>query len=269
MARCEVLSTGKASHAAPARFSHNPLSRCPVSTTKRVVKCQAQHEGTENAHVTRRALGYLCGAGLTASVVGGFAEPAKAVQGYTAGRVPGLSTTPDEEGFFTYIRPEGKSGGHGVGWSEIPPYSFRVPEGWTEEPVSIADLGGTEIDLRFGNSSQGELFVVVAPVLRFRDVGFNADVRIEELAPPENVIEGFAPELFGRPLEEGDVIETQVAKQDDLTYYMWEVKPHRLVVATAFKNRLFILGTEANGRQWRRSEDALRTVQKSFRVAVA
>lgn len=36
-------------------------------------------------------------------------------------------------------------------------------------PVSIADLGGTEIDLRFANSKEGRLFVIVAPVLRFAD----------------------------------------------------------------------------------------------------
>lgn len=34
-------------------------------------------------------------------------------------------------------------------------------------PVSIADLGGTEIDLRFANSKEGRLFVIVAPVRRF------------------------------------------------------------------------------------------------------
>lgn len=33
----------------------------------------------------------------------------------------------------------------GVGWSEMPRYSFRVPAGWEETPVSIADLGGTEV----------------------------------------------------------------------------------------------------------------------------
>jgi len=49
------------------------------------------------------------------------------------------------DGFMTYTRPEGKSGGHGVGWSEIPRYSFKVPPGWQESPVSIADLGGTEV----------------------------------------------------------------------------------------------------------------------------
>lgn len=36
-------------------------------------------------------------------------------------------------------------------------------------PVSIADLGGTEIDLRFASSKEGRLFVIVAPVLRFAD----------------------------------------------------------------------------------------------------
>lgn len=51
----------------------------------------------------------------------------------------------DAEGFRSYQRPEGKSGGHGVGWSEIPRYSFRLPDGWEETPVSIADLGGTEV----------------------------------------------------------------------------------------------------------------------------
>ena len=38
-------------------------------------------------------------------------------------------------------------------------------------------------------------------MLRFIDVGFNADIRIEELGPPEKLIGGFAPELFGSPLQ--------------------------------------------------------------------
>lgn len=59
--------------------------------------------------------------------------------------VSGVTKEPDEAGLFTYQRPEGKSGGHGVGWSEIPRYSFKIPKGWEETPVSIADLGGTEV----------------------------------------------------------------------------------------------------------------------------
>ena len=57
--------------------------------------------------------------------------------------------------------------------------------------------GAVQIDLRFTNPEQGSLAVVVAPVLRFQDV----DIRIEELGPPEKLIGGFAPELFGSPLQ--------------------------------------------------------------------
>jgi hypothetical protein len=57
----------------------------------------------------------------------------------------GVTEEPDAAGYYTYTRPEGKSGGHGVGWSEVPRYSFKVPGGWEETPVSIADLGGTEV----------------------------------------------------------------------------------------------------------------------------
>ena len=56
-----------------------------------------------------------------------------------------MTSKPDSDGYFTYTRPEGKQGGHGVGWSELPRYSFKVPPGWKETPVSIADLGGTEV----------------------------------------------------------------------------------------------------------------------------
>ena len=152
-----------------------------------------------------------------------------------------------------------------MGWSEIPRYSFRVPAGWEETPVSIADLGGTEIDLRYGGD-QGSLEVVVAPVLRFVDVGYNANVRIQELGPPDRIIAGFAPELFGFPLGEDDVLSTQTVVKDGVPYYQWELKPHHLVAATAVGNRLFILATTSNSRQWRKGEGQMRAVQESFRV---
>ncbi len=124
-------------------------------------RARSHHEGGEAEaewaeSVTKRGL--LCG--VVASGAAGLLPqpplPAHAIQGLTAGRVPGLSKV-DSEGFRTYSRPEGKSGGHGIGWSEIPQYSFRVPDGWTEEPVSIADLGGTEIDVRFASKVSGSL----------------------------------------------------------------------------------------------------------------
>lgn len=158
------------------------------------------------------------------------------------------------------------TGGHGVGWSEIPRYSFKVAAGWDETPVSIADLAGTELDLRFENKEEGNLFLVVAPVLRFRDVGVNADVRIDELGTPDIIIAGFAPEIFGAPLSDDDVLVTETAQIDGVTYYYWEVKPHHLVAATAVGNRLFMMVLNANGRQWRKAENNLRVMQKSFFV---
>ena len=61
------------------------------------------------------------------------------------GNCAGISKSTDERGFHTYQRPEGKSGGHGVGWSEVPRYEFKIPDGWEEVPVNVFDLGGTEV----------------------------------------------------------------------------------------------------------------------------
>ena len=184
------------------------------------------------------------------------------------GRIPGLGKE-DAEGFRLYTRPEGKSGGHGVGWSEIPPYSFRVYNTWEEIPVSIADLGGAEVDLRFQDKEEGDISVVVAPVARFADIGFNASVRLQELVTPEQLISGFAPELIGQPLQDGDVVSQERVEKNGLLYYTYELKPrHLLVCATAFKNRLFILTCSAKPAQWRKPEAQahLRATAGSFEV---
>lgn len=36
-----------------------------------------------------------------------------------------------------------------------------------------------QIDLRYANRKEGSLVIVVAPVMRFKDIGFNADVSLE------------------------------------------------------------------------------------------
>ncbi|KAI3983199.1 hypothetical protein MKX01_039690 [Papaver californicum] len=132
-------------------------------------------------------------------------------------------------GWRTYRRPDAKSGGHGVGWSPIIPYTFSVPQGWEEVPVSIADLGGTEIDLRFASSQAGRLFVIVAPVLRFSSCN-----------DWENV--------------EGKVLNTEVAEHSRRKYYHYELEtPHVLMSTTAAGNQLYIFAVTANDvRKWRR-----------------
>lgn len=61
----------------------------------------------------------------------------------------------------------------------------------------------------------------VAPVLRFMDVGYNANVKIEDIGTPDKIIAGFAPELFGRPLNDDEVKNTKTWVQDGATYYGW------------------------------------------------
>ena len=255
---------------AAARTCARPSALAAVARARASPPAPAAVAPADAAPPTRRAA-LLAGA---AAVVGAaLPPPSIAVQGLTAGRIPGLSA-PDAAGQQTYRRPEGKSGGHGVGWSEIPRYSFQLPggKGWEETPVSIADLGGTELDLRFASPADGSLAVVVAPVLRFVDVGFNADVRIDTLGPPDRIIAGFAPELFGAPLEAGDVEETEVVKKGNLTYYRWLVKPllgstqRHAVAATAVGNRVFILTCAAKPREWKRAGAELKAIAASFTV---
>ncbi|CAL5203976.1 unnamed protein product [Lathyrus oleraceus] len=185
-------------------------------------------------------------------------------QGLLAGRIPGLSE-PDKQGWRTYRRPDEKSGGHGVGWSPIIPYTFSVPQEWEEVPVSIADLGGTEIDLRFVSPKEGRLFVIVAPVLRFSDdLGDNAT--IEKIGPPDKVINAFGPEMIGENVE-GKVLSSSVAEHEGRTYYQFELEPpHIFITATAAGNRLYLFGVTGNGLQWKRHYNDLKKISESFRV---
>ncbi|GJM87824.1 hypothetical protein PR202_ga03818 [Eleusine coracana subsp. coracana] len=200
-----------------------------------------------------------CGVSVLGFAGGGLA----ANQGLLAGRIPGLSE-PDENGWRTYRRPDEKSGGHGVGWSPIIPYSFKVPDGWEEVPVSIADLGGTEIDLRFANSKQGRLFVIVAPVRRFADD--LDDATIEKIGTPEKVITAFGPEVIGENVE-GKVLASATAEHLGRTYYQFELEPpHVFITATAAGNRLYLFSVTANGLQWKRNYKDLKQIAESFRV---
>eukprot|EP00250_Pteridium_aquilinum_P022767 c25679_g1_i1 orf=409-1233(-) len=212
----------------------------------------------------RRSIMVASGAASLSSLLFGVENAFGVKQILLAGRVPGLSS-PDENGLRTYRRPDAKSGGHGVGWSPIIPYSFKVPDDWEEVPVSIADLGGTEIDLRFSSKQEGNLSVVVAPVLRFAsDLGDN--VTIEKIGPPEKVIDAFGPELVGQNVE-GQVKDMEVKEHDGRTYYSYELEvPHVLITATAAGNRLYLMTVSGNARQWKKFGDEFKNIAGSFRV---
>ncbi|KAG8093457.1 hypothetical protein GUJ93_ZPchr0012g19027 [Zizania palustris] len=244
---------------------------CPTkgSRTAAAVRCrggttlsEAHVEEDGVASVGRRHVMAAAAAACGVSVFGFAGESMAVKQGLLAGRIPGLSD-PDEKGWRTYRRPDDKSGGHGVGWSPIIPYSFKVPDGWEEVPVSIADLGGTEIDLRFANTKQGRLSVVVAPVRRFAELD---DATIEKIGPPEKVIDAFGPEVIGENVE-GKVVSMETAEYSGRTYYQFELEaPHIFITATAAGNRLYLFNVTANGLQWKRNYNDLKKIAESFRV---
>ncbi|KAI3958734.1 hypothetical protein MKX01_023410 [Papaver californicum] len=246
---------------------------CYCSSTSRA---KASLDANENRYCVndnekkflKRREALVSGVSLVSSslLIGSFPGDGLAVitQGLLAGRVPGLSD-PDEQGWRTYRRPDAKSGGHGVGWSPIIPYTFSVPQGWEEVPVSIADLGGTEIDLRFASSQAGRLFVIVAPVLRFSS-SLGDDVNIEMVGTPDKVISAFGPEVTGENVE-GKVLNTEVAEHSGRKYYQYELEtPHVLMSTTAAGNRLYIFAVTANGLQWRKHYQDLKRISTSFRV---
>lgn len=243
------------------------LSRTRVSAAISRENGEFLHEESDGSFgILRRRSALVSGVSLISSAVLGFPGESLAVvkQGLLAGRIPGLSE-PDEQGWRTYCRPDEKSGGHGVGWSPIIPYLFSVPQEWEEVPVSIADLGGTEIDLRFGSPKEGRLFVIVAPVLRFADnLGENAT--IEKVGTPEKVINAFGPEVIGENVED-KVLSMEVKEYSGRKYYQFELEPpHALITATAAGNRLYLFNVTANGLQWKRYYKDLKRIADSFRV---
>lgn len=270
-ARIMVSSTLSANYTFPSRYGHNKASRFfhYKGINKFCCNCvQASEDNngeTESGGLNRRSA-IVSGVSLLTTASLGFPRDGLAVlkQGLLAGRIPGLSE-PDEQGWRTYRRPDEKSGGHGVGWSPIIPYSFSVPPDWEEVPVSIADLGGTEIDLRFANSQEGRLFVIVAPVLRFAD-GLGDDVKIENIGPPDRVINAFGPEVIGENVE-GKVLSMEVTENEGRKYYHFELEPpHVLITATAAGNRLYLFNVTANGLQWKRHSKELKQISETFRI---
>ena len=199
-------------------------------------------------------------------------RPAGAV-GSVAGRLPGLAPEPGAlDGVMNrYTRPAGKSGGHGIGWSEFRPYTFTVPADWEEVAVSIADLGGTELDLRFESPDRGaSIAVVVAPQARFRDT---ASSDIARLGSKEQLISAFAPEIVGEPLLEDTVLsmEERVQSGTEKRVYMYELEgqprgKHVLVSMLADGNRLYIFSVKASAPQFRRNKGLLLESQSSFNL---
>ena len=111
--KCLSSTSAYSTRAQPAAFVRARAPQSHASTN--AAAASNQHAEAESA--SRRL---VLGASAAAVLLAAADAPAQAVQGLTAGRIPGLAPDPEMDGFNMYKRPAGKSGGHGVGWSEIP-----------------------------------------------------------------------------------------------------------------------------------------------------
>ncbi len=59
-----------------------------------------------------------------------------------------------------------------------------------------------------------------------------ASLRGQDVGSPEKLITGFAPELFGVPIAEEDVLETASVSKDGHSYYQWCGRPLAMVSAS-------------------------------------
>ena len=140
------------------------------------------------------------------------------------GRMPGLpEEDSDGDGWLVYTRPAKKEGNHGVGWSEPPQYSFKLPAGsqFSEIPTNVFDPSGSEIDAKFRSPREGDIAIVVAPIKRFMEIPEGKQVSIEDIGDQRKVLSGFHAELFGgEPLDDGNIEDMwSYTDNDGLTYY--------------------------------------------------
>lgn len=152
--------------------------------------------------------------------------------------------------------------------SALRPYTLQVPEGWSEDVVSLNDGKLYGVDLRFGSAQEGQLAVSVLPYA-------NRD-SITEAGEPEAALETFielvgafwAQNGFGDVGRANSVVNTgeKLVKKGS-TYYIYELKsPHSLIAACATDGQLYILNVSANRVQWKKSEELLRNVLATFDV---
>jgi len=74
------------------------------------------------------------------------------------------------------------------------------------------------------------------------------NVTIEEIGPPEKVIDAFGPEVIGENVE-GKVLSMDVVEHSGRKYYQYELEPHHVfITATAAGNRLYLFNVTGSGK---------------------
>jgi len=171
-----------------------------------------------------------------------------------------------EEGFQTYMRGNRTRFETSIS-SAIRPYTLDIPVDWREEMVSLNDGKLYGVDLRFKSKDGSAQLAMSALPYANRD-------SIDQAGPPDEALDTFIELVgafwsangFGDP--DRAVGSTSAVRSDGVgKYYIYELQsPKCLIAATATDGMLYILNVSASSRQWKKSEETLKTILNSFNV---
>lgn len=92
-------------------------------------------------------------------------------------------------------------------------------------------------------------------------IDIDGEATIQQIGPPERVIDAFGPEVVGENVE-GKVLAMETAEYSGRTYYQFELEsPHALITAAAAGNRLYLFNVTGSG-------DYYIKLQKKFQVSI-
>mmetsp|Transcript_1656 Transcript_1656/g.4763 ORF Transcript_1656/g.4763 Transcript_1656/m.4763 type:complete len:276 (-) Transcript_1656:1838-2665(-) len=158
------------------------------------------------------------------------------------------------------------------------PYSFALPPTWKRDPVANIASGNycqprcaepwTEVI--FSSPANGRAQVIISPLVRLIN---KSDAPLEEIGPPEGLINSFGPYISGTNVEEEEVISAEAKNVDGRTYYVYETytpygtqPPHGLAALTTKGDAAILFVINATDKQWSTSKDMLHKVVDSFIV---
>lgn len=67
-------------------------------------------------------------------------------------------------------------------------------------------------------------------------------------------------------MQDDDILKSFTDTRDGLVYYNYELRSHRLISATIYQRRVYIMVIHGTALQWRRSYDKLLQTALSFYI---
>lgn len=190
-----------------------------------------------------------------------------------------LPEAPGLPGFRFYMPDPKKTPGIRAGVVRAEPdfYSFAMPEGWSERPLSGPQTGNfcfprceePWYEFKF-EGKEGSAQLVVAYLQK---LGAKPGAKVAALGTPEQVVLRVGNFITGTYLEEDDVVSAEATQLNGRDFYVYEVATpyasvpgHSLAAFTTKDDLAYLFVVSTSEKTWGSSQDALRKVLGSFKV---